>query len=141
MRSLPASLAAALEEAGVQVVHGLVVHRGRPLEVEERDVGRPGQRDALGADARGADDQLRPGRILLFLGGLLVPATLPEPLALPTARCGFLVVPENRSQADGRTIRLAVAIVPAVSPQPAPLVSAAPPRAACSCTSRSMTTC
>jgi pimeloyl-ACP methyl ester carboxylesterase len=45
---------------------------------------------------------------------------LPEPLALPTARCGFLVVPENRSQPDGRTIRLAVAIVPAVSPQPAP---------------------
>ena len=45
---------------------------------------------------------------------------LPEPLALPTARCGFLVVPENRGQPDGRTIRLAVAIVPAVSPQPAP---------------------
>jgi hypothetical protein len=45
---------------------------------------------------------------------------LPEPLALPTARCGFLVVPENRSQPEGRRIRLAVAIVPAVSPQPAP---------------------
>ena len=45
---------------------------------------------------------------------------LPEPLALPTARCGFLVVPENRSRPQGRTIRLAVAIVPAVSPQPAP---------------------
>jgi pimeloyl-ACP methyl ester carboxylesterase len=44
---------------------------------------------------------------------------LPEPLALPTARCGFLVVPENRSRPEGRTIRLAVAIVPAVSAQPA----------------------
>src|SRR3712207_6388619 len=44
---------------------------------------------------------------------------LPEPVALPTARCGFLVVPENRSRPEGRTIRLAVAIVPAVSPQPA----------------------
>jgi pimeloyl-ACP methyl ester carboxylesterase len=36
------------------------------------------------------------------------------------ARCGFLVVPENRSRPEGPTIRLAVAIVPAVSPQPAP---------------------
>jgi pimeloyl-ACP methyl ester carboxylesterase len=44
---------------------------------------------------------------------------LPEPVALPTARCGFLVVPENRSRPEGRTIRLAVAIVPAVSAQPA----------------------
>jgi pimeloyl-ACP methyl ester carboxylesterase len=44
---------------------------------------------------------------------------LPEPVALPNARCGFLVVPENRSRPEGRTIRLAVAIVPAVSPQPA----------------------
>jgi pimeloyl-ACP methyl ester carboxylesterase len=45
---------------------------------------------------------------------------LPAPLAIPTARCGFLVVPENRSDPEGRMIRLAVAIVPAVSPQPAP---------------------
>jgi pimeloyl-ACP methyl ester carboxylesterase len=50
---------------------------------------------------------------------------LPEPLPplreiLPTARCGFLVVPENRSRPEGRTIRLAVAIVPAVSTHPAP---------------------
>ena len=51
--------------------------------------------------------------------------TLPEPLpplreALPTARCGFLIVPENRRRPEGRTIRLAVAIVPAISPHPAP---------------------
>jgi pimeloyl-ACP methyl ester carboxylesterase len=45
---------------------------------------------------------------------------LPEPLRLPTARCGFLVVPEDRSRPEGRTIRLAVAIIPAVSPKPAP---------------------
>jgi pimeloyl-ACP methyl ester carboxylesterase len=46
---------------------------------------------------------------------------LPEPVALPgNARCGFLVVPENRSRPEGPTTRLAVAIVPAVAPQPAP---------------------
>jgi pimeloyl-ACP methyl ester carboxylesterase len=40
--------------------------------------------------------------------------------ALERARCGFLVVPENRSRPEGRTIRLAVAIVPAVAQPPAP---------------------
>jgi pimeloyl-ACP methyl ester carboxylesterase len=45
------------------------------------------------------------------------PAELP---ALKTARCGFLVVPENRSHPHGRTIRLAVAVVPAVAERPAP---------------------
>lgn len=36
----------------------------------------------------------------------------PEPiLALQKARCGFLVVPENRAKPNGRKIRLAVAIV------------------------------
>jgi pimeloyl-ACP methyl ester carboxylesterase len=39
---------------------------------------------------------------------------------LRTARCGYLTVPENRSTDNGRTIRLAVAIVPARSPTPAP---------------------
>jgi pimeloyl-ACP methyl ester carboxylesterase len=34
---------------------------------------------------------------------------------LQGARCGYLVVPENRSKRGGRTIRLAVAIVPAAS--------------------------
>jgi pimeloyl-ACP methyl ester carboxylesterase len=49
------------------------------------------------------------------------PAPIP---ALQTARCGSLVVPESRSKPNGRTIRLAVAIVPAVSesPQPDPVV-------------------
>src|SRR4051812_36867849 len=48
-----------------------------------------------------------------------------EPIpALQTARCGYLVVPEHRSKPEGRTIRLAVAIVPAASgaPEPDPVV-------------------
>ncbi|MEV6776114.1 alpha/beta fold hydrolase [Streptomyces syringium] len=40
----------------------------------------------------------------------------PEPIvALSTARCGFLEVPENRARPRSRTIRLAVAVIPAVS--------------------------
>ena len=35
-------------------------------------------------------------------------------------RCGYLVVPEDRSQPDGRTIRLHVAIFESTSPNPAP---------------------
>jgi pimeloyl-ACP methyl ester carboxylesterase len=49
----------------------------------------------------------------------------PEPIsALRNARCGFLVVPENRSRPDGRMLRLAVAIVSSqVKPaQPDPIV-------------------
>lgn len=43
----------------------------------------------------------------------------PEPIeALDTARCGYLVVPENRANPTGREIKLAVAIVPAVAKQP-----------------------
>ncbi|MFE2547181.1 alpha/beta fold hydrolase [Streptomyces sp. NPDC059355] len=41
----------------------------------------------------------------------------PEPIeALAGARCGFLEVPENRSRPGGRTIKLAVAVIPAVKP-------------------------
>ncbi len=41
----------------------------------------------------------------------------PEPIeALSSARCGFLEVPENRSRPGGRTIKLAVAVIPAVNP-------------------------
>jgi hypothetical protein len=53
-----------------------------------------------------------------------------EPGACPTsqaailaklgASCGYLVVPENRTKANGRTIRLPVAIVPSKSKPPAP---------------------
>ena len=40
----------------------------------------------------------------------------PEPIKeLQSARCGFLVVPENRSSRKGRIIRLVVAIVPSRS--------------------------
>jgi pimeloyl-ACP methyl ester carboxylesterase len=45
----------------------------------------------------------------------------PVPTTLPVdARCGFLVVPENRAEPDGPTIDLTVGIVPAASPHPAP---------------------
>jgi pimeloyl-ACP methyl ester carboxylesterase len=47
--------------------------------------------------------------------------TKPVPTTLPAdARCGFLVVPENRARPNGHTIRLTVGIVPAASPHPAP---------------------
>ena len=42
------------------------------------------------------------------------PHAIPE---LKNARCGRLTVPENRRHPDGRTIRLAVAIIPAASPR------------------------
>jgi pimeloyl-ACP methyl ester carboxylesterase len=58
------------------------------------------------------------------LGGDKAPAEAQQALeqekALKKARCGFLVVPENRAEADGGTIRLAVAIVPAKSEKPEP---------------------
>lgn len=45
----------------------------------------------------------------------------PEPIeALSNARCGFLEVPENRSRPGGRTIKLAVAVIPAVTPSKPP---------------------
>ena len=43
----------------VAAVLGLVVHRRRPVELEEGDVRGARQRDALAGDARRADDQLR----------------------------------------------------------------------------------
>lgn len=49
----------------------------------------------------------------------------PEPIeALRTARCGSLVVPQDRANPSGRTIRLPVAIVPAraAAPKPDPVV-------------------
>jgi pimeloyl-ACP methyl ester carboxylesterase len=51
------------------------------------------------------------------------PCPTPDLQAL-AARCGYLTVPENRSKRNGRTIRLAVAIVPAASgaPHPEPVV-------------------
>ncbi|MFJ8565685.1 alpha/beta fold hydrolase [Streptomyces sp. NPDC093514] len=61
-----------------------------------------------------------PGRVVAsrFVPGSC-PKT-PEPIeALATARCGYLEVPENRSRPGGRTIRLAVAVIPAASAKPA----------------------
>lgn len=53
-----------------------------------------------------------------FIPGHCVQPPIPQQ-ALKSARCGFLVVPENRHRPAGRRIRLAVAILPAVSPTPA----------------------
>lgn len=54
----------------------------------------------------------------------LVPAPCPKtPGPIPelkTARCGQLLVPEDRGEPGGRTIRLSVAIVPAKAAIPAP---------------------
>lgn len=47
------------------------------------------------------------------------PATPEQIAALSTARCGFLEVPENRAHPGRRTIRLAVAVIPAASARPA----------------------
>ncbi|MEU8513903.1 alpha/beta fold hydrolase [Kitasatospora sp. NPDC048722] len=45
----------------------------------------------------------------------------PKPIpALADARCGVLVVPENRGRPGGPTIRLTVAVIPARSSSPAP---------------------
>lgn len=52
-----------------------------------------------------------------FESGSCPKTSTPVP-ALATARCGTLVVPENWSKPDGRTIRLAVAVIPATSPTP-----------------------
>jgi pimeloyl-ACP methyl ester carboxylesterase len=53
-----------------------------------------------------------------------VPGPCPKPQtpipALENADCGFLAVPEDRAEPDGRTIRLAVAIVPSESKNPRP---------------------
>jgi pimeloyl-ACP methyl ester carboxylesterase len=54
-----------------------------------------------------------------FEPGPCPPTLEPDP-AYEKARCGYLVVPENRAHPNGRTIRLGVAIVPAASPTPAP---------------------
>ncbi|MFJ7074176.1 alpha/beta fold hydrolase [Streptomyces sp. NPDC098781] len=57
--------------------------------------------------------EARPGAPARFVPGPC-PAT-PEPVP---GRCGVLEVPENRARRGGRTIRLAVAIIPAVSRTP-----------------------
>ncbi|MFF4445736.1 alpha/beta fold hydrolase [Streptomyces sp. NPDC001502] len=73
---------------------------------------------SAGAAPRNADTG--PARVVAsrFVAGPC-PRT-PEPIeALATARCGFLEVPENRARPGGRTIRLAVAVIPAASAKPA----------------------
>ncbi|GAA2780476.1 alpha/beta hydrolase [Kitasatospora paracochleata] len=48
-----------------------------------------------------------------------VPGACPQTAEPVPGRCGFLEVPENRGRRGGRTIRLAVAIIPAASAAPA----------------------
>lgn len=48
------------------------------------------------------------------------PASVAELLAGFDASCGYLMVPENRTKANGHTIRLPVAIIPSVNKPPAP---------------------
>lgn len=83
----------------------------------------------IGLLAAAACEALLPGRAAAAGTQDVVPRF--EPAACSTqmplpekARCGFLVVPENRTTRDGKTIRIAVAIVPAASkkPMPVPLV-------------------
>ncbi len=76
--------------------------------------------------------------ILILLASLLaacLPAQAPASTAVPRfekaecpfikpagakVECGYLVVPENRAKADGKTIRLAVAIFKTANPNPRP---------------------
>ncbi|WP_424890103.1 alpha/beta fold hydrolase [Streptomyces sp. XH2] len=66
----------------------------------------------------GPSTESRPATPSRFVPGPC-PAT-PEPIAaLGHARCGFLEVPENRAHPGRRTIRLAVAVIPATPARPA----------------------
>lgn len=47
-----------------------------------------------------------------------LPEAVPE---YSSAKCGYLTVPENHSDPSGPTIRLPVAVIPAVSPNPSPI--------------------
>ncbi|MFJ6940533.1 alpha/beta fold hydrolase [Streptomyces sp. NPDC101132] len=49
-----------------------------------------------------------------------VPAPCPQTPEPVPGTCGFLEVPENRERRTGRTVRLAVAVIPAMSRTPAP---------------------
>ncbi|MFF3448571.1 alpha/beta fold hydrolase [Streptomyces sp. NPDC002667] len=69
---------------------------------------------APGHAATASGSGSRPGAPARFVPGPC-PKT-PEPV---TGRCGFLEVPENRAHPGGRTIRLTVVVVPAVSAKPA----------------------
>jgi pimeloyl-ACP methyl ester carboxylesterase len=55
-------------------------------------------------------------------GVALSPCTLAHPISpiRVAARCGTLAVPEDRARPDGRKILLAIAVVPAEAPRPAP---------------------
>jgi pimeloyl-ACP methyl ester carboxylesterase len=74
----------------------------------------PGQ----GAVAPGTFEHAACSELRVDLGGIVLDVeSIP---ALDAARCGYLVVPETRARPAGPTIRLAVAIAPALSATPAP---------------------
>lgn len=68
----------------------------------------------------GAAPRVAPAAPAKFEPGSCPKTPTPVP-ALATARCGTLVVPENRVDPNGRTVSLAVAIVPATAPTPGAL--------------------
>ncbi|MEU3313756.1 alpha/beta fold hydrolase [Streptomyces sp. NPDC006662] len=59
-----------------------------------------------------------PSAAARFVPGPCPKTAEPVP-ALDKARCGFLEVPENRARPGARTIRLATAVIPATSAEPA----------------------
>ncbi|MEU6863326.1 alpha/beta fold hydrolase [Streptomyces sp. NPDC046876] len=106
MRATPAVAATGI------LVTGLLA---MPASAQDTPTPTPGT-GALGTVARTAGDaRYEPGPC---------PKTA-EPIAeLKGARCGTLTVPENRAGPNGRTVKLGVAVVPAVAahPKPDPIV-------------------
>ncbi|MFJ9342294.1 alpha/beta fold hydrolase [Streptomyces sp. NPDC101733] len=98
------------------LVTGLLAVPARARSGADGGGAGPGPDAPIGSTARTVGDaRYQPGAC---------PKT-PEPIeALKGARCGTLTVPENRAKENGKTIRLGVAIVPALSatPEPDPVV-------------------
>jgi pimeloyl-ACP methyl ester carboxylesterase len=104
----------------------LLVDGASPRSAPDEVTGRSGPPSAVAAQTWSA------GSASSVASGARVPRfepaacpTKPFPTTLPAdARCGFLIVPENRAEPSGRTLRLTVGIVPAASktPEPDPIV-------------------
>jgi pimeloyl-ACP methyl ester carboxylesterase len=71
-----------------------------------------------GAAAAGRFESVACSAIKVHFEGRVISVDLIR--GLKAARCGYLVVPENRSRPTGRSIRLGVAVVSPVSRTPAP---------------------
>lgn len=84
---------------------------GSPAAIAAASLGQP-------AATPGTFEPVACSEVKVHVGGRVIAVdSIPD---LKVARCGYLVVPENRGRPTGRIIRLAVAIVPPVSPTPAP---------------------